>query len=139
MGKFNFKTWMVGQLRRAMRKYPPYYGTLNTVKESYYIESKKGKQMKRCLYTCTQCHEKYKSGEVSVDHIQPVVDPATGFPALPDGTPDWNVYIARLFCPQENLQVLCSSCHDKKTAGENELRDKGKEPSKIKVRKKKTK
>lgn len=36
--------------------------------------------------------------------------------------PDYSVYIERLFCPEENLQGLCKSCHDKKTKLENKNR-----------------
>jgi len=48
---------------------------------------------------------------VQVDHIIPVIDPATGFTT-------WDAFIERLFCDRDNLQVLCTSCHDIKTKEE---------------------
>jgi hypothetical protein len=50
-----------------------------------------------------------------VDHVLPVVDPIEGFK-------DWDTFIKRLFCSKENLQVLCSACHTKKTKEEREVR-----------------
>lgn len=49
--------------------------------------------------------------KVCVDHINPVVDPKVGFV-------NWDTYINNMFCPEENLQVLCNPCHDKKTKEE---------------------
>ena len=51
-----------------------------------------------------------------MDHINPVVCPKEGFV-------DWDVFIKRLFCEKDNLQVLCSGCHDKKTLKERKSRD----------------
>ena len=50
-----------------------------------------------------------------IDHIDPVVDPERGFV-------DWDIYIARLFCSAENLQLLCEPCHKTKTDREREIR-----------------
>jgi hypothetical protein len=47
-----------------------------------------------------------------VDHKTPVIDPVLGFV-------DWNTFVNRVFCGPENLQRICSCCHDKKTAAEN--------------------
>lgn len=49
--------------------------------------------------------------KVCVDHIIPVVDPKAGFE-------NWDKYINRMFCGKDNLQVLCKTCHDKKTKEE---------------------
>lgn len=119
--EFYFKGWMIGQLRRICRRYPPYYQTLNSVKEEYYITTKAGKQLKRVKYTCSKCKGQYSSKEVQVDHIIPIV-PIEGFPMLPNGEPDWNSFIPRLFCGPEGLQVLCTGCHDEKTQNENSKR-----------------
>jgi hypothetical protein len=50
----------------------------------------------------------------SVDHIDPVVDPHTGFV-------DWNTYIERMFCELTGFQVLCFDCHSKKTSIERSI------------------
>lgn len=54
---------------------------------------------------------------MQVDHIKPVVDPNTGFTS-------WDDFIERLYCEKENLQVLCTTCHDRKTLKEKKLRAK---------------
>jgi 5-methylcytosine-specific restriction endonuclease McrA len=66
-------------------------------------------------YQCNECKGWYPDKQINVDHI------------IPAGTltcsTDLAGFIERLFCEQENLQVLCSSCHDIKTKGErNESR-----------------
>jgi hypothetical protein len=48
---------------------------------------------------------------MAVDHIDPVV-------SVNDGFQDWNEFIARLWCDKSNLQRVCDTCHDKKTAEE---------------------
>lgn len=46
-----------------------------------------------------------KDNPFEVDHIKEI------------GTfEDWNSFIEKLFCGQENLQRLCISCHSKKTS-----------------------
>ena len=45
---------------------------------------------------------------VHVDHIEPV-----------GSYKDWNTYIEKLFCSEDNLQILCLACHKEKTADEN--------------------
>lgn len=55
--------------------------------------------------------QKVIQAKVCVDHISPVVDPEKGFE-------DWDTYINNMFCPEDNLQVLCGPCHDKKTKEE---------------------
>jgi 5-methylcytosine-specific restriction endonuclease McrA len=66
-------------------------------------------------YQCNQCKGWYPEKQINVDHI------------IPAGTltcsSDLAGFIERLFCEQENLQVLCEKCHDRKTADErNESR-----------------
>lgn len=56
-----------------------------------------------------------KKPNVFVDHIEPVVNPETGFVS-------WDEYIERLFVEEDGLQVLCKECHDKKTKEEKERR-----------------
>ena len=63
-----------------------------------------------------------EKGKVVVDHINPVI-PIEGFP---NKTWDWNIYIERMFCDTNNLQVLCKECHDGKTKLEKQMRKKNK-------------
>ena len=52
---------------------------------------------------------------VWVDHKEPVV-PVDGSDI------SWDEYIFRTFCPPEDLQILCTPCHKKKTYEENRER-----------------
>lgn len=56
-------------------------------------------------------------GKICIDHIEPVMD-------LNDVSDerDWNKIISRMFCGEDNLQALCSSCHELKTTEEKKLR-----------------
>jgi 5-methylcytosine-specific restriction endonuclease McrA len=83
-----------------------------------WVDKKTGKQAMH--YTCACCNKQYVAKDVQVDHVNPVVDTSTGFVS-------WDVYIDRLFCEKENLQVLCKPCHSDKTALEKtERKDYGK-------------
>jgi len=110
-GKFD--TFIRSLLRGGFRKYPPKYEVL---KEAA-VGKKINPASKRLAehYRCATCKKDYPQKEVNVDHIQPVTDPVTGFQG-------WDVYVKRMFCSKSNLQVLCSDCHDIKTAEERELR-----------------
>lgn len=91
-------------LRQAFSRSCLYWGTLRRMK--------KGPNE----YECESCHKVFKLREVAVDHVLPVVDPAKGWEGL-------TVFATRLFCPLENLRVLCQdTCHSKKTKKENKKR-----------------
>ena len=70
---------------------------------------------KDCLKasSCASC--KKRSSDLYADHIDPVVNPNTGFI-------DWNTYIDRMF--NGKLQALCEGCHAAKTKEEGTLRRK---------------
>ena len=68
------------------------------------------------MYRCATCKGEFPAKEVQVDHLHPVVDPVVGFV-------NWDVFIERLFCEEETLQVLCSMCHTKKTKEEKQQRN----------------
>lgn len=63
-------------------------------------------------YRCAQCEGIFPRKKVQVDHIIPVVDPATGW----DG---WDSFIDRMFCPVHSLRVLCKECHHGVTQDQN--------------------
>lgn len=94
-----------------MRRWPPKWSTLKEAFVGKKINKKTGKQAMH--YRCAGCKKHYVAKDVQVDHIQPVVDPTTGFLS-------WDVYIDRMFCDSVNLQVLCKTCHNTKTAKEKD-------------------
>jgi 5-methylcytosine-specific restriction endonuclease McrA len=75
--------------------------------------------VRRGIYHCAGCDqdvpvsikiEGKRIKNVSVDHINPVVDVG--------GFVDWNEFISRLYCELDNLQLLCKQCHDLKSKNE---------------------
>lgn len=103
------KSFIISVLRSGTRKYPPKYQTLNEAKTEKRINTKTGRLAQH--YLCATCAEEFPATGVQVDHSIPVVDPINGFTT-------WDEYIERLFCPKENLQVLCLACHSLKTSEE---------------------
>jgi 5-methylcytosine-specific restriction endonuclease McrA len=64
-------------------------------------------------YQCNSCKKWYPEKKINVDHIVPAgtLTCANDLPA----------FVERLFCEQENLQVLCQDCHNEKTQKEKSL------------------
>ena len=65
----------------------------------------------RNSYQCAHCNKIWGIKEIRVDHIDTVVP-------LNWEVDDWTVYVARLFCSVDGLQVLCIDCHAAKTKQE---------------------
>lgn len=63
-------------------------------------------------FKCAECDGLFPRKKIQVDHIDPVIDPVFGWQG-------WDVYIERMFCPVENLQILCKECHVSKTNSQN--------------------
>lgn len=103
------KAFIVSVLRSGTRRWPPKYETLNESKTEKKINTATGRMAQH--YKCRKCKKDFPAKLVQVDHIQPVVTPGEGFV-------DWNTFVERLFCDKDNLQVLCTACHDKKTQKE---------------------
>ena len=71
---------------------------------------KNGMKKKKFFYQCNGCKTWFRDAEsLEIDHIDEV-GPFKG---------DWNDYIKRMYCSVDNLQPLCSVCHQKKTASFN--------------------
>lgn len=72
---------------------------------------KKNAWIKRGVYKCAgykrKAHE-VRAKDVQIDHVTPI-----------GPLEEWNVWIDRLFCDEDNLQVLCKECHSRKTKCEN--------------------
>ena len=105
-----FNSFIKGGLRNLSLRWPP----KARVKKRVWIE--------RGLYWCegygvarhhapaTLLSKSGRIPNIFVDHISPVVGP--------EGFTTWDELINRLFCEEENLQVLCKVCHDAKTQDE---------------------
>jgi len=108
------RAFITSTLRGGFRRYPPKYETLKEALWGKKLNPKTGRQSLH--YTCKECKHEFPAKEVNVDHVLPVVDPETGFE-------NWDVFVKRLFCGKDNLQVLCKPCHDKKTKLEKGTRN----------------
>lgn len=107
------KNFIISLLRSGSRKWPPRSNVLNAAKTEKKINPKSKRLAQH--YKCNACKKDFPLTQISVDHIEPVVDPATGFI-------DWNTYIQRMFVDEAFLQVLCDGCHTKKTNKERKQR-----------------
>lgn len=100
-------------IKSLLRKGSQRWGPINSTKKAAWVE--------RGKYLCAGCQQVVPltvggKKNVFVDHIEPII-PVTGFTT-------WDDCIERMFCEVENLQLLCSDCHSKKTAQEREERKK---------------
>ena len=107
------KSFITSVLRSGYRRWPPKYETLKEAQTGKKINE----QTKRIAmhYKCATCSGEFPARSVQVDHIKPVVDATKGFES-------WDKFIERLYCNKDNLQVLCKSCHSKKTQIEKKER-----------------
>jgi len=106
-----WRSFVISALRSATRRYPPRNKALKAAFVKRQISKKSGRLAMH--YKCAMCKKLYTSTDIQIDHILPVVDPQQGFVS-------WDVYINRMYCEQENFQVLCKPCHLKKTKKERE-------------------
>lgn len=103
-GKQHLATFVKGLLRR---------GTFHWRARS---EAMSAARVSRGRYLCAECKDQFGPKEVILDHIEPVVDPKTGFTT-------WDDYIKRMYPPAEGFQVLCIACSDVKTQIEDQMRE----------------
>lgn len=115
-----YRTFVKNTLRQATRKWGPIQDCL------------KDARVRRGWYLCAICKEEVpativatiktgknagKSKRVKnaiVDHLLPIIPPETGFTT-------WDDCIERMFCEQENLQVVCHACHKEKCSEETAI------------------
>lgn len=109
--KARYFSFIRSALRRASIKYPVKY----QVKEEARRNKPDGAAGRHAYeYQCATCREWYPDKDVAVDHIRPAGS-LKEYKDLPG-------FVERLLCEPENLQVLCTSCHDVKTAEERGAR-----------------
>ena len=106
-----FHSFIKSALRQASMRWPPKH------------QVKKNARVERGKYLCAGCKQTVpaslkvdgkRKNNIHVDHINPVIDPYTGFK-------NWDDTIKRMFCEAEGLQVLCTSCHSEVTAEERSI------------------
>lgn len=91
-------------LRAAFSRYPVRFQAKKLAERK--VEGKRHKYE----YICAACKKWYQAKETHVDHIVPCGSLKT-YKDLPK-------FVETLFCEVDNLQILCTDCHKKKTADE---------------------
>jgi 5-methylcytosine-specific restriction endonuclease McrA len=71
-------------------------------------------RVERNQYLCASCKLIFPRKEVQIDHIEPVT-PTTGWESL-------DSFVTRLKVAVDKLQIICKTCHKKKSGAENETR-----------------
>lgn len=96
-------------LRAKWTRYPPKWEVLRQAQRPAVGRSKQTKWE----YLCAACGIYHLAKDVSVDHIV-----ACGTLKSYDDLP---LFVSRLFCKAEELQVLCTDCHKEKTHAERQI------------------
>ena len=111
--KYNQSSVIRGALRRAFARSPVVLEIIHSSRREVPRYKKDGTRHKKnsVQRQCQVCSSWVSSSKIAVDHIVPVVDVDVGFT-------DWNTFIDRLWCDKNNLQIICDSCHNKKTNNE---------------------
>ena len=101
-------------LRSALRQKSRWWKPIGECKKLAQRAYKGPNKRQKWEYECSKCKGWFKSDQVNVDHIEPAgsLNCSNDLPAFVD----------TLFCEQENLQVLCKTCHDQKTQLEKQLK-----------------
>lgn len=93
-------------LRRLSSKWPVKYQVMEEARRKYTGPDKRTKWE----YQCAHCLNWFKTKDVQVDHIVPAGSLKT-YDDLPR-------FVETLLCEADNLQVLCTECHNVKTQEE---------------------
>jgi 5-methylcytosine-specific restriction endonuclease McrA len=99
-----------GFIRSSLRQKSRWWKPVSQAKEKAKRKYKGPNKRQKWEYQCATCSKWYPNTEINVDHI------------IPAGTlrcaNDLPGFVERLFCEVDNLQVLCSTCHNIKTQKE---------------------
>ncbi len=109
-----------GALRRAFARSDLHKDVLN----SAIVKHSDGNRLRvKTWAVCAICKQKDAKSYFIVDHIEPCIPINNHFEDMSlDETVD------RMWCVRENLQAICESCHDAKTAIERKAREPFKKP-----------
>ena len=105
-----YRAFKISALRAYMKRWEPLWDTKENAKVGKMINKKTGRMAEH--YRCAGCNDFFVANDVN-----PVVDPKDGFK-------DLETFSDRLYCEEENLQVLCKQCHKDKTNEERKQRKK---------------
>jgi len=108
MSEAAYWTFIRSALRQKSRWWPPISQAKQEARRLYVGPNKRQKYE----YQCAHCKGWFIEKLINVDHI-------IGAGAL-NCSADLDGFISRLFCEKNNLQILCTHCHDKKTKDDRE-------------------
>lgn len=108
MSESAFWSFIRSALRQKSRWWKPITQCKMEARRSYTGPLKRQKYE----YQCNSCKKWFPEKKINVDHI-------VGAGSL-NCAEDLPGFVERLFCEQDNLQVLCTECHDKKTQSEKQ-------------------
>lgn len=97
-------------IRSALRNRSRYWKPISICKQNAKRKYKGKNKRQKFEYQCNVCKKWYSDKQISVDHIQPVGS-LMEFTDLPR-------FVRTLFCELDNLQTICTACHNHKTASE---------------------
>jgi len=94
-------------IRSALRQKSRWWKPITECKMKARRPYKGPNKRQKFEYLCNSCKTWFPDKQINVDHI-------VGAGSLICGQ-DLPGFVDRLFCEQDNLQVLCTTCHDHKT------------------------
>ena len=94
-------------IRSALRQKSRWWKPITECKMKARRPYKGPNKRQKFEYLCNSCKRWFPDKQINVDHI-------VGAGSLNCGQ-DLPGFVDRLFCEQDNLQVLCTTCHDHKT------------------------
>ena len=98
-----YKQFIRAALRQAFMRWPVKADVMKAARRPAENRSARTKWE----YLCSSCDNWFLGSEVQVDHKVPC-----------GSIDDLNVFVGRLFCEVDGLQVECKGCHRVKTAAE---------------------
>lgn len=106
-----FRSFIRALLRRGSTRWGVRYDVLNKAKRGKMINKNTNRLAEH--YECNKCHNLFPLSQIEIDHIIPI-----------NNFSSWDETIERMFCEENNLQVLCKECHKEKTLDEGRIRRK---------------
>ena len=105
-------------IRSALRQKSRWWKPISICKLNARSQYKGPNKRQKYEYQCKKCKKWCPEKEINVDHVHPV--------GTLKSANDLPFFVENLFCEIDNLQVLCSDCHDAKTKKEAASRKKSK-------------
>ena len=108
-----YRSFIKSTLRGATVKWGPIQECLKAARtrRGFYRCAICGEEVTATIITTLVNGKKKRVKNAVVDHIEPIIDPYTGFTT-------WDACIERMFCELQNLQCVCYACHKIKCAEE---------------------